>query len=87
MSDFKAFAEAVTKICDAADYILGEHSQTYVRERVRNSLCFYRAAASTNDASVRAVSFDAAVRELRAAAKHLDRDAKFSCPGWKPISI
>ncbi len=87
MSDFKAFAEAVTKICNAADFILSGHSQVRVRERVRNSLCFYRAAASANDAAVRAVSFEAAVRELRAAAEHLNRDAKYSCPSWKPISI
>lgn len=87
MSAFKSYAEAVTRICNAADFVLSGDPEERVRDRVRNSLAFYQAAASTCDAGMRAASFEAALRELRAAAEHLNRHAGKYVKGWKPITL
>ena len=71
MPKLQAYTDAVTKISDAADRCAANHHREHARERIRTSLSFYQAVVTTSNPMMCSVSFEAAVRELTAAAKYL----------------
>ena len=88
MVDFKTYTEAVTMVSRLVDFRLCTDSRERVMGRVRNSLSFYQTAATAINPTVQRVSYDAALRELRAAMEHLNGCARFcKWEGWKPLSL
>lgn len=69
-----AYTATFTKISDAIDSVSDNHKREIARERVRNSLQFYRALVNTSNFIMQEVSFEAAVRELKAVADYLKTD-------------
>lgn len=85
MPRLQAFTQTVSKVSNAADRCTANHRREHARERVRLSLYFYNAVVATSNPMMLAVSFEAAVRELQAAAEHLG-DPELSRINWESLS-
>lgn len=85
MPKLQAYTDNVTKISEAAERCLSNHRREHARERVRTSLAFYQAVVTTSNPMMRTVSFEAAIRELDAAAGHLKEELR-SAPSIGSLS-